>query len=75
MEPLAEIKKQVCEIYLLMRYEGRMKNLGRVTHLPSNPIPKRKFIPVTNPRKVQFQPQEIAKNHQKQVVCTGVGGG
>ncbi|MBQ5666702.1 MAG: insulinase family protein, partial [Oscillospiraceae bacterium] len=24
---------------------------GRVTRLPSNPIPKRRFIPVTNPRK------------------------
>lgn len=44
-----------------MRYEGRMKNLGRVTHLPSNLIPKRKFIPVTNPRKMQFQPPEMAK--------------
>ena len=75
MEPLAEIKKQICEIYLLMQYEGRMEIHGRVTHLPPNPIPKRKFIPVTNPRKQQFQPAEMAKNHQKQVVCTGVGGG
>ena len=58
-----------------MRYEGRMKNPGCVTNLPSNPIPKRKFIPVTNPRKQQFQPPEMAENHQKQAVWTGVGGG
>ena len=52
-----------------------MKKCGRVTHLPLKPIPKRRFIPVTIPRKQQFQPPEMAKNHQKQAVWTGVGGG
>ena len=52
-----------------------MKKCGRVTCLPLKPIPKRRFIPVTNPRKQQFQPPEMDKNHQKQAVWTGVGGG
>ena len=52
-----------------------MKRRGRVTRLPSKPIPTCKFIPVTNPRKTQFQPQEMAENHKKQAVWTGVGGG
>ena len=33
------------------------------------------FLIVLNPRKMQFQPPEMAKNHQKQAVWTGVGGG
>ena len=52
-----------------------MKKCGRVTCLPLKTIPKRRFIPVTNPRKQQFQPPEMAKNYQKQAVWTGVGGG
>ena len=36
-----------------------------MTHLPSNPIPKRKFIPVTNPRKTQFQPAEMLEKGHK----------
>ena len=52
-----------------------MKRRGRVTRLPLKPVPKRRFIPVTNPRKQQFQPPEMTKNNQKQAVWTEVGGG
>ena len=49
-----------------------MKRRGRVTHLPSNPIPTCKFIPVTNPRKTQFQPPEKGeKGHKMYYISAG----